>query len=130
MKTVFKKAISVLLVAVMVFGAAPLAGFVGLELPELNLLSTRAEAVTYSGTCGENIIWTFNETTGTLEITGSGAISDYSNVSELPWYTYNSKIKYVVLSEGLTRIGDAAFDQFKMKAAREVGVRSPLKENV
>ena len=58
MKNALKKAISVLLVAFMVFGSAPLAGFLGLELPELNLFSTKAEATT-SGTCGENATWTF-----------------------------------------------------------------------
>ena len=39
MKKTIKKVISVLLVAVMIFGSAPLAGFVGLELPEINLFS-------------------------------------------------------------------------------------------
>lgn len=42
----FKKLPSILLVAVMIFGSAPLAGFVGLELPVLNLFSTKAEAAT------------------------------------------------------------------------------------
>ena len=46
MKKTIKKVVSLLLVTFMVFGSAPLAGFVGLELPELNRFGTKAEAAT------------------------------------------------------------------------------------
>ncbi len=101
MKNALKKAISVLLIAVMVFGAAPLAGFLGLELPELNLFSTKAEATT-SGTCGENATWTFDEATGELVITGTGEIYDEA-------FRNNNTIKSVKISEGITKIGTLAF---------------------
>lgn len=107
MKKIIKKAISILLVAVMVFGAAPLAGFVGLELPELNLFSTKAEAATYSGTCGKNLSWSLNTSTGVLNITGSGAMTDFSYSS--PWYSYHSYIKAVNIPNGVTTIGNWAF---------------------
>ncbi len=53
MKKAFRKAISILLVAVMIFGAAPLAGFVALDL---NIIKAGAEEeIPTSGTCGENL---------------------------------------------------------------------------
>ncbi len=107
MKNAIKKAISVLLVAVMVFGAAPLAGFVGLDLPELNLLNVKAEAAT-SGTCGENLTWTFDEATGELVISGTGAMSDWTEYS-VPWYDCRSSIKSVTIADGVTNIGKYSF---------------------
>lgn len=107
MKNALKKAISVLLVAVMVFGAAPLAGFVGIELPEINLFSTKAEAAT-SGTCGDNLTWTLDESTGELVISGEGAMTEWTYTSAL-WNRYDSSIKSVIITDGVTSIGSYAF---------------------
>ncbi len=108
MKKTFKKAISVLLIAVMVLCSAPLAGFVGIELPEFNLFNTKAEAAT-SGTCGESIIWTFDEATGELVISGEGYMYDFESLSETPWCEYAESIKSVEISDGVTLIGGFAF---------------------
>ena len=53
MKKTCIKILSVVLCAVMVLGAAPLGGLVGLELP--GLFDFKAEAASYSGTCGDNL---------------------------------------------------------------------------
>lgn len=100
----FKKILSVLLVAVMIFSTAPLSGFVGLELPELNLFSTKAEATSYSGTCGENLTWTLNTNTGNLVISGTGDM-DYG----CPWKDYKQFIKYITLTNGVTSIAEDSF---------------------
>lgn len=65
-----------------------------------------------SGSCGENVTWTLNST-GTLTISGTGAMADYGydNESRAPWYSYASSIKRVVIQSGITRIGSCAFDQ-------------------
>ena len=47
MKGLLKKSLALVLALTMLFGAAPLAGFVGIELPEFNLFGTKAEAATY-----------------------------------------------------------------------------------
>ncbi|MBQ3192142.1 MAG: leucine-rich repeat domain-containing protein [Oscillospiraceae bacterium] len=60
-----------------------------------------------SGTCGENLSWTFSD--GTLTITGSGAMKDYSEHSMPPWYSFRNQILYLSLPAGLTRVGDLAF---------------------
>ncbi len=62
-----------------------------------------------SGTCGYNLTWTLNESTGTLTIEGSGAMKDYSSSSYAPWYTYRQMILSVVIGDGVTNIGNYAF---------------------
>ena len=109
MKNVIKKSVSILLAAVMLFGAAPLAGFVGIELPELNLFAAKAEAATDSGTCGDNLTWTFDEVSGELAISGTGDMTDWSSGSAVPWYSKISSIKSVSITEGVTSIGVRAF---------------------
>ncbi len=60
------------------------------------------------GGCGENVEWTFDEATGVLMISGSGEMEDYF-YSSGPWKGYRSNISAVIISEGVTRIGDFAF---------------------
>lgn len=60
-----------------------------------------------SGTCGSSVTWTLNDS-GTLTISGSGAMTDFS-YSTSPWYSSRSSIKSVIISNGVTSIGDYAF---------------------
>ena len=57
------------------------------------------------GTCGENITWTYVETTKTLTISGSGKMS----VGNYPWSKYRTDISKVVIENGVTSIGSSAF---------------------
>lgn len=61
-----------------------------------------------NGTCGDNLTWTFVESTGTITISGSGAMYHYYNWST-PWYNYRAKILAVVIEDGVTSIGKEAF---------------------
>ena len=64
----------------------------------------------YSGTCGSGATYSFNESTQTLSISGSGAMRDYSNIDEFaPWYDYRDKILIIKIGEGITSIGMHAF---------------------
>ena len=63
----------------------------------------------YSGTCGSNLTWTFVESSGTLTISGSGAMTDFANISICPWNNCSSSIYKVVIEENVTSIGDYAF---------------------
>ena len=66
-------------------------------------------AANYSGTCGENLLWSLNTGDSVLNIYGSGAMTDYSSASDVPWYSYRSKIKSVNFPADLTSIGNYAF---------------------
>jgi len=59
-----------------------------------------------SGKCGANVNYTI-DSDGTLTIFGSGAMTNYSASSYEPGY--RSGIKKVVIEDGITSIGDAAF---------------------
>lgn len=62
-----------------------------------------------SGTCGENLTWDLTD--GVLTISGTGAMTDYAKVSDVPWYNYIGGITNVVFAEGcgITTIGDRSF---------------------
>ena len=61
-----------------------------------------------SGSCGENVTWTLTAD-GTLTISGTGAMTDYTYDSRSPWYRCRTHIKRVVMQQGVTSIGDHAF---------------------
>ena len=67
----------------------------------------------YSGQCGDTLYWSFDRDSGTLTITGSGDMWDYSFQSPAPWMAVNDlgdpMIGYVLLPDELTHIGKCAF---------------------
>lgn len=69
-------------------------------------VSALAAEVVDSGTCGDNLTWTL-DSDGVLTISGTGDMKNYSYAS--PWSSYNSTINSVVIGNGVTTIGDAAF---------------------
>jgi len=88
-------------------------------LQNLNVIFLENEIET-SGTCGDNLTWMFDETTGMLTIDGTGDMYDYNYIVEetedgynycttAPWGVYAESITSLVLSEGITSIGDFAF---------------------
>jgi hypothetical protein len=93
MKKLISAMLSLLMVAVL------------LPLP---LYTASADGET-SGQCGDNLYWEFDESTGTLTITGSGDMWDYDGGAS-SWTSFASIIKSVILPEGLTSIGSCAFE--------------------
>lgn len=70
-----------------------------------------SNAETYSGDCGvdgNNVKWSLDTITGVLSIWGQSGMSDYSS-QNMPWYNYNSYIKSVNISPGVTKIGGNSF---------------------
>ena len=68
-----------------------------------------------SGTCGENLTWTYEEATKRLTISGEGEMEGYGwgYFNNGPWSSYSSVIRNVVIQEGVTSIGSAAFQYFR-----------------
>lgn len=60
------------------------------------------------GTCGEALAWALDDA-GTLTISGTGAMEDYTSTNSTPWYGVKNKIKAIVIENGVTVIGQAAF---------------------
>ena len=61
------------------------------------------------GTCGENVTWMLDEN-GTLIISGTGDMYDYTFNETASWYDINSQIKSIVIESGVTSIGEWAFN--------------------
>ena len=63
-----------------------------------------------SGTCGDNLTWTYESATNTLTISGTGNMNNYQPFSYAsPWDSFRSSIKKVIIENGVTSIGDRAF---------------------
>lgn len=91
-----KKILSLLLSVLFIFSVVPAACF--------------AASSAAQGKCGANAEWSFNESTGELTVSGTGAIYDYfPEESPAPWISYTPKITSLKISEGITSIGSNAF---------------------
>lgn len=66
---------------------------------------------------GSDVTWQLTENTDdpntyTLTIRGSGAMEDFPFGSYQPWYSFHDQITSVVVSPGVTSIGQCAFSRF------------------
>ena len=75
----------------------------------LAMMSVLAEGEA-SGTCGKNVTWSYDK--DTLTISGTGAMEDFDASPYSPWYQYSDSIKAVVITDGVTSIGDFAFENY------------------
>ena len=82
-----------------------------------------AEIVTGSPTngngCGTNCSWSINTKTGELIISGTGDMDDFSAYgATAPWRQNQASVHSVVITEGITSIGENAF--FMMPAETKI----------
>lgn len=98
-----KKIISVLLAFVMLFGVTLSMGVTVFAEDETS------NEPSYSGKCGENVYYNFDESTATLTISGTGDMADYAGAGYQPWSNYEEYISSVIIENGVTSIGDYAF---------------------
>jgi len=61
-----------------------------------------------SGSCGQDVTFALTDA-GTLTISGNGSMTNYTSSSNAPWYSSRSSIKTVIIEDGVTSIGAAAF---------------------
>ncbi|MBQ9492870.1 MAG: leucine-rich repeat protein [Oscillibacter sp.] len=79
----------------------------------IGLLTAPATAATVlaSGECGAQgnaVTWTLDRD-GLLTVSGTGAMYDYSNAEDVPWYAYREQVKSVSIQSGVTTVGKNAF---------------------
>jgi len=70
--------------------------------------ATFTVTVAVGGTCGDNLTWTLDDA-GTLTISGTGPMYDYEYEGS-PWYSYIESVQKVVIENGVTTIGEEAFE--------------------
>ena len=78
-----------------------------LAIAVLPMLSQPAAAET-SGQCGDNAYWSYNASTKTLTVTGSGAMWSIDNQNAF-WCDVRDEIESVVIGSGITSVGENAF---------------------
>ena len=72
--------------------------------------ASAAEEIT--GTCGNSLRWALSNL-GVLTITGSGTMDNYTSTSTPPWEAQKGSITKIIIENGVTSIGDYAFDNCK-----------------
>ena len=85
-----------------------------------------------SGTCGatgneSNVTWSFDKTSGTLTISGTGPMADYTvngTGDDRPWKDYAESITKVQISEGVTSLGKSAFQN--LTALKETNIPASI----
>ena len=88
--------------------------------PALDLFADD-ENVIASGECGadgDNLTWTLN-IDGTLTISGTGRMANYTNYTQ-PWRSNWSEILSAVVEDGVTGIGDCAFQYCRKLASATI----------
>ena len=63
----------------------------------------------FSGQCGNNLYWIYDETTKVLSITGFGEMCDYTQSTQ-PWLLFQEQITEVTISNAISSIGTSAFE--------------------
>lgn len=61
-----------------------------------------------SGQCGDDVWWSFSNE-GSLLIKGDGAMYNFATISDVPWQEYIPQIKSVIITEGVTTVGNYSF---------------------
>ena len=65
-------------------------------------------AIHIGGTCGEGLQWDLEED-GTLVISGTGDMTDYTDGTEAPWYKYAEQITKLEVGADVASLGSYAF---------------------
>ena len=63
------------------------------------------------GNIGDGLTWELRN--GCLKIAGAGAIPDYTDAADTPWYAWADTVAQVVIGDGVTSIGAYAFSGCK-----------------
>ncbi|MBR5372797.1 MAG: leucine-rich repeat protein [Oscillospiraceae bacterium] len=89
----------------------------GAFVPAETGMTADAADIATEGRCSDTLTWTFNVNSGTLRISGQGAMADFTKdfstySSTASWDDLYMKVKKIVIDDGVTSIGDYAFNKF------------------
>ena len=77
-------------------------------------------AQAFSGQCGDNLYWSYDESDKTISISGSGDMYDYTSTTQ-PWILFKEELKEVAISNTATSLGQSAFAGSIRLAKVEIG---------
>ena len=110
MKNKWKKAAAGLLATALAFGCVPAKEGTGVFGGIGSGVTVYAESAV-SWTSGDCTV-TYDPATGTITVTGNGAMADYTDEYDenpAPWLSICTSVTSIVISDGVTSIGDYAF---------------------
>lgn len=91
----------------------------------LAMMALMAKAETVGGLCGMEgdmmVSWELNLDIGLMTISGNGAMADYDDPSEAPWYSYSKSIVHLTVEDGITHISQAGFQYMPYLKSVEMG---------
>ncbi len=79
----------------------------GAFLALLLLLAALPVSALADGACGENTLWSLSDS-GVLTISGTGDMAGFE-LGGAPWYSRRGEIRRLIVADGVTGIGSAAF---------------------
>lgn len=65
-----------------------------------------------AGICGSNLTWSYDTSTHTLTISGTGGINNYFDYGHFPWERFDDELTTVVIGDGVTYIPERAFQSY------------------
>lgn len=75
--------------------------------PNVTFGSNAFRGCTFAGTCGTDMVWTFDLEKRSLSVTGAGAVTIEGE--ESPWLPWRNYVEHVELDSRVTELGDKAF---------------------
>ena len=77
-------------------------------------------AQSFSGQCGDNLYWSYDEGNKTISISGTGNMYDYTPTTQ-PWILFKEELKEVAIANTATSLGKSAFAGSIRLAKVEIG---------
>ena len=77
-----------------------------------NLTNPIVASAAISNYIGDGLSWTYDSSSRTLTISGTGEMKDFNGINSVPWRGQAYGAKKVILSDGLKSIGNYAFAMF------------------
>jgi len=92
-----------------------------LTIGQYNDTFTKDKVKPIHGKCGVNTVWDFDYVTGTLTISGTGAMADYDSKTRPTYEPLKDLVKKIVIANDVTSVGDYAFYRYKSNEAVSIG---------
>ena len=73
------------------------------------VLPVMADEATVNNSCGNGVVWSYDENSYTLTISGEGSMTDYDYESPKPWDEHRLVVQKIVIEKGVIKIGNYAF---------------------
>ena len=72
------------------------------------------------GRCGQSVNWSFDPSTGTLTLSGTGPMWDYDSTNQ-PYRKYREQTLHIIIEPGVTHIGNCAFYAYYFTSTISIG---------